>query len=92
MQPGVAALLCPPGRILHLRVSPATAIERMGNEVALRPLLRGSDPLATLTALERERRPSYDAADAVLDTEALSLQELVSQAAALASSWGVGVG
>lgn len=91
-QTGVVALLCPPGRIIHLRVSPSAALERMGNEVALRPLLREADPLASLTALERERRASYGIADAVLDTEALSLQELVSQAAALASSWGVGVG
>ncbi len=91
-QPSVVALLCPPGRIIHLRVSPSTALQRMGNEVTLRPLLRGADPLAALTALESERRASYGIADAVLDTEALSLQELVSQAAALASSWGVGVG
>lgn len=91
-QPAVVALLCPPGRIIHLRVSPATALQRMGNEVGLRPLLRGADPLASLTALERERRASYGIADAVLDTEALSLQELVSRAATLASSWGVGVG
>lgn len=91
-QPAVVALLCPPSRIIHLHVSPSTALQRMGNEVTRRPLLRGADPLAMLTALESERRASYGIADAVLDTEALSLQELVSQAATLASSWGVGVG
>lgn len=91
-QPGVVALLRPPSRIIYLRVSPATALARMGNEVASRPLLMGRDPLAILAALERERAGAYGTADAVLDTEAVVLQELVAQTAALASSWGVGVG
>jgi hypothetical protein len=52
----------------------------------------GDDPLASLVALEAKRRGAYALADAVIDTETLTLQELVSQAAALASSWGVGVG
>jgi len=91
-QPDVVALLRPPARIIHLSVSPATALARMGNEVGLRPLLMGSDPLARLTRLEQERAAAYATADAVLDAETLTLQELVSKAAALASSWGVGVG
>lgn len=91
-QPGTVALLRPPGRIIHLRVSPPTALLRMGASVGLRPLLAGDDPLAALEALEGARRSSYATADAVLDTETLSLQELVVQSAALASGWGVGVG
>ena len=91
-QPGVVALLRPPSRVLYLHVSPVTALARMGNEVEARPLLAGEDPLAALAALERERAGAYNTADAVLDTEAVVLQELVSQAAALASSWGVGIG
>ncbi len=91
-QPDVVALLRPPARIVHLQVSPATALARMGNEVGLRPLLKGSDPLARLTLLAQERGAAYATADAVLDAETLTLQELVSKAAALASSWGVGVG
>lgn len=91
-QPDVVALLRPPSRIVHLQVRPATALARMGNEVGGRPLLMGDDPLASLVALEAKRRGAYALADAVIDTETLTLQELVSQAAALASSWGVGVG
>lgn len=91
-QPDVVALLRPPSRILYLRVSPRTALARMGNEVRTRPLLSGDDPLAALVSLERRRREAYDRADAVLDTESLTLQELVSKTAALASSWGVGIG
>lgn len=92
MQQAAVALLRPPGRIIHLRVSPRAALERMGKAVALRPLLAQADPLAALEALEGVRRSAYATADAVLDTETLSLQELVAQSAALASGWGVGVG
>jgi shikimate kinase len=91
-QPGAVALVRPPGRIIHLRVSPRTALQRMGDSVALRPLLSGGDPLAKLEALESARQAAYATADAVLDTETLSLQELVAQSAVLASAWGVGVG
>jgi len=91
-QPDVVARLRPPSRIVHLHVLPATALARMGNEVRDRPLLTGANPLGALTSLERERRDAYADADAVLDTETLTLQELVARAAALASSWGVGVG
>lgn len=91
-QPGVVALVRPPGRIIHLRVSPVVALARMGGMVAQRPLLSHTDPLAALEAIWAARRESYGAADAVLDTEILSLQELASQSTALASAWGVGVG
>ena len=91
-QPEVVALVRPPARVIYLEVSPAVALERMGNEVARRPLLKGSDPLAALVRLQQERGAAYGTADATLDTEALTLQELVSNAAALASAWGAGVG
>lgn len=91
-QPDAVALLRPPGRIIHLRVSPRTALHRMGASAAQRPLLAGGDSLAALERLEGDRRSAYATADAVLDTETLSLQELVAQSSALASAWGVGVG
>lgn len=91
-QPSVVALLRPPARLLYLHVSPTTALMRMGNEVAARPLLTVEDPLAALATLDRERAGAYHTADAVLDTESVALQELVAQATTLASSWGVGVG
>jgi hypothetical protein len=64
----------------------------MGGDVAKRPLLSGGDPLAALQAIAGARESAYATADAELDTETLSLQELVVQSAALASGWGVGVG
>jgi shikimate kinase len=87
----VVALLRPPGHIIHLHVAPATALSRMGEEVHTRPLLRHPDPLAALVRLNEERAPTYATADVVMDTETLSLQELVNQIATLAASWGVGV-
>ena len=91
-QPEVVALLRPPSKIVHLDVTPATALARMGNEVARRPLLRGSHPLLTLDTLRGQRASDYAGADAVLDTETLTIQELVAQLVVLATAWGVGVG
>ena len=91
-QPGLLALLRPPGRIIHLDVTPATALARMGSTVRARPLLATAEPLAVLERLLEARGPAYAAADAVLDTETLDLQELVAQLAALAAAWGAGVG
>lgn len=92
IQPTLPALLRPPGRIIHLDVTPATALARLGSAVGARPLLASADPSAILGHLHVVRAPAYGTADAVLDTETLDLQELVDQIAALAVAWGVGVG
>ncbi|MEO6444069.1 MAG: shikimate kinase [Gemmatimonadaceae bacterium] len=92
MHPDVVALVRPPSKLVHLAVSPATALDRMGNEVALRPLLSGSDPLRALGDLYRQREAAYASADAVVNTEMLTIQELVAYLAALATAWGVGIG
>lgn len=63
------ALLRPPGRIIYLRVSPRTAVRRMGLGVQRRPLLAGPDPVGTLEALLVRRAPVYATADAVVETE-----------------------
>lgn len=91
-QPEVVALLRPPGRIIHLAVSSETALARMGNEVTLRPLLGGINPLHALDDLRWRRAAAYATADAVVDTETLTIQELVAHLVVLATAWGVGVG
>lgn len=91
-QPALPALLRPPGRIIHLDVTPATALARLGSATGERPLLTTDDPAKVLEDLHTVRAPAYGIADAVLDTETLELQELVDQLAALAVAWGVGVG
>ena len=65
---------------IYLRVSPATALARMGSAVAYRPLLAGADPLGSLTALLETRSAAYETADLILDTESLGVKEVTSQA------------
>lgn len=91
-QPELLALLRPPGRIIHLAVSPSAALARMGRNAARRPLLATADPLIALERLQEARAGAYAASDAVVDTEDVDLQQLVEQIAALAAAWGVGVG
>ncbi len=82
--PGVSALLRPPGRIIYLAVTPERALERMGDALRYRPLLaRSVTPLATLRHLLATRADTYATADVVIDTEALALQHVVERVAAL---------
>ena len=86
--PGCRALLCPPARIIHLRVTPATALERMADDREARPLLAGRDragALAALEALRARREPLYIRADFSLDTEGIDLQAVMEKVTALAS-------
>lgn len=83
------ALLRPPGRIIYLRVSPRTAVRRMGLGVHRRPLLAGADPVATLEALLARRAPLYDTADAVVETERRTQQQILTAIRHLAVElWG----
>ncbi len=78
-----SATLRPSARIIYLRVSPETALARMGDALGARPLLAGDDPLAALDALRRRRAALYATADDILDTEALSLDEVADTLAAV---------
>jgi shikimate kinase len=78
------ALLRRRGRIIYLRVSPETALRRMGRGYSRRPLLRGPDPLGALRRLHAERDALYGAADHVFDTESFYQQQLTSVLASLA--------
>lgn len=75
--PAAVATLRPAGRIIYLRVSPPTAVQRMGSEVERRPLLAGDDPTASLVQLLSHRGALYMLADLVLDSEALTVDETV---------------
>jgi shikimate kinase len=76
-RPETVALLRPHAVLVYLRVSPASALARLGAGVARRPLLAGDDPIAAIQALEAARAPLYATADRVIDTEALDLQDVV---------------
>jgi len=82
--PGVVDLLRPPGRIVHLRVSPAEALRRISRSRNLRPLLQEADPKAKMEELWVARRDLYKSADMVLDVESLTSQQVTYSVAQLA--------
>ncbi len=78
VQPGLAALLRPTARIIHLIVSPMEAVRRMAGGRVDRPLLASaSDPVAALDELAKLRAPAYDRADVAIDTEGQTVTEVV---------------
>jgi shikimate kinase len=71
---------------LYLRVSPAVAASRLGELARRRPLLVGAGSpegvLRRLEELARDRGPLYERADAVVPTDGVTVEEVVSRAAA----------
>jgi shikimate kinase len=86
------ALIRPVTRLVWLQVSPRVALARLGGNPTTRPLLMKGNPEDVLSDLTRSRGPLYREADAAIDTEVLTLQEVVRQVAQLASFWTGGVG
>jgi shikimate kinase len=86
------ALMTGLARIIHLRVSPAVALARLGTATAERPLLAAKDPLVALTALWEARAHNYREADAQIDTEVIAIQEVTEFVVGLAAGWGWPVG
>jgi shikimate kinase len=69
--------------VVWLRAQPETLARRVGNGAG-RPQLEGSDVLATLTRLERERAGLYEeVADAIIDVDSLEPDAVAEQVAAL---------
>ena len=91
-RPNVVALLRPRARMVWLRVSPATALARMGPGAARRPLLRAPDPRQALSDLLASRESAYAVADAAVDTEVLTQQEVINEIVRLATMWSLRVG
>ena len=89
---GNVLLLRPPARIIHLDVSLSTALSRLGPDILRRPLLAGQAAGSRLAALAAARMPLYSRADAVINTESLTPQEVVSFGLRLASAWGWPIG
>jgi len=66
---------------IWLRAKPETLISRMDN-LHTRPLLAAVDPVLTLTTLSNERRPFYEKADIIIDTDTLSSAQALHKLAA----------
>ena len=82
--PGLVELVRPPARLIWLRVSPGRALERLGQGVETRPLLSGSDPLASLTAILTSRETYYLQADHTVSVEMMTPLDAVEHILALA--------
>jgi shikimate kinase len=78
--PGVRERIAGRVRMMHLQVSPSTALARVRTDATIRPLLAGPDAAAVIDRLARERAAAWAAADLVLDTEAMDLQQVVDRA------------
>lgn len=81
---GVMALLRPPGRIIHLHISPAESLRRLSRSRVIRPLLQRPDPGAAIATLWEQRAELYGMADVVLDAENVPQQRLIDSVVALA--------
>jgi len=90
--PGVVDLVRPPGRIIHLQISPAAALARLSRSRIVRPLLQVSDPGATLEALWEKRAGLYSQADFAVDAETVDAQQVIEKIVALARNLTPGLG
>lgn len=70
------ALLCPPARLVYLKVTPEVALHRMGAATAGRPLLNRPDPRGELEKLLEARRPLYELAEIVVSVDRLDAQRV----------------
>lgn len=81
-------LLRPPARFIYLRVRVETAMKRLGPERATRPLLVRPDPLGELRRLFEMRKAAYEGADQTVDTERLTVQQVIDTVAELVRRQG----
>ena len=73
------ALLRPTGRIIYLRASPEVLVARLATARVPRPLLQVPDPLGTLTSMYEARKPLYEEADLIIETEVFDKKQLIEQ-------------
>ena len=86
--PGVLERIRERVGMIHLQVTPATALARVRRDASIRPLLLGADAATVLDRLARERAAGWATAGLTLDTEVLTFEQLVERAAAWVRSPG----
>jgi shikimate kinase len=82
--PGVLAQIRGQVSMIHLAVRPDSAAARLQHDATRRPLLAVAEPARVLARLLAERAPAWAGADLSLDTDTLSLPDLVAAACAFA--------
>jgi shikimate kinase len=84
--PDNVALIRGSAKIVYLKVTPATALKRLGPMRQMRPLLSRPDPLGELNRLYEARKGAYEAADHVINTELLDPQRVIDRVTELATA------
>ena len=84
-QPGAIESVKARALVVYLRARPDAAAQRAAPE-GTRPLLIGEDPGARMRQLLKEREPSYLKADAVVDTDRKTEQQIAAEVTRLAQS------
>lgn len=90
--PGVMEMLSPPGCIVHLRLPPEAAMRRIARSRIVRPLLQEADPGAKMQRLWEARSALYEKANAVVDVEKLTTQQVTELVVQLAREGTQGIG
>lgn len=90
--PDVMGLLRPPGRIIHLQISPREALRRLTRSRVVRPLLAQADPAQAMQALWDRRSGLYAMADVILKVESVDSQRLIDSVVALAHDGTFAIG
>jgi len=90
--PGVLELVRPPGRIIHLQITPAAAIRRLARSRVVRPLLKVDDPEAALEQIWENRAGLYGLADLAINVEVVDSQRVVEMVVSLARNLPPGLG
>lgn len=86
--PGAQELLGTGAMVVYLKVSPGTSAERLAGSAGQRPLIQGANPRDSIEALLQAREALYERANAAIDTETLTPQEVADRVVQLASPPG----
>lgn len=90
--PGIVELVRPPGRLVHLRVSPQEAVRRLSRARIVRPLLQTPEPEATMRGLWEAREGLYATADLEIDVELVDSQGVINRVVQFARDLTLGLG
>ncbi len=84
-QPGALGTAKASGYVVYLKTRPETAATRAAPS-GTRPLLMGEDPEVLMRALIKEREPFYMQADAKVETDRKSVDEIAAEVVRLAQT------